>query len=426
MSALVVIGAQWGDEGKGKVVDLYSEYADIVVRCSGGANAGHTLVHEGTTLITHLIPSGVMHPGTVCVLGDAMVIDPWMLVDEIKNCQTHGLLASNDDLLISRRAHVVMPYHKTLEAFREKKASAIGTTLRGIGPAYEAKVARRGVRMGDLINKDRLRDLITQNMEEFTGTDHALDSVESMTQEAYAIGKQLEAYYTDTGLFIYESLQSNRRVLFEGAQGTMLDVDHGTYPYVTSSSTISGGACIGGGVGPTAIDAVIGIAKAYTTRVGHGPFPTRLDAAEEEDMRALGNEFGATTGRPRECGWLDMVALRYAVRINGMTGLALTKLDVLGGLDVLRICTAYDIGDRQIQSPPDTLDDFSMAQPCYQSFDGWTEDIQNVRSRADLPKNAQAYVKAIETMLDIPLTLLSVGPQRQESIEIFRPFGLQG
>ena len=424
MSALVVIGAQWGDEGKGKVVDLYSEYADIVVRCSGGANAGHTLVHEGTTLITHLIPSGVMHPGTVCVLGDAMVIDPWMLIDEIKHCQTQGLLASNDDLLISRRAHVVMPYHKTLEASREKKASAIGTTLRGIGPAYEAKVARRGVRMGDLINKDRLRDLITQNMEEFTGTDHIVDSVESMTQEAYEIGKQLEAYYTDTGLFIHESLQSNRRVLFEGAQGTMLDVDHGTYPYVTSSSTISGGACIGGGVGPTAIDAVIGIAKAYTTRVGHGPFPTRLDIAEEENMRALGNEFGATTGRPRECGWLDMVALRYAVRINGMTGLALTKLDVLGGLDVLKICTAYDIGDRQIQSPPDTLDDFSMAQPCYESFDGWTEDIQNVRSRADLPKNAQAYVKAIETMLDIPLTLLSVGPQRQESIEISRPFGL--
>ena len=337
MPAVVVVGAQWGDEGKGKVVDLLTDRADVVVRFGGGANAGHTLVIDGRKLVTHLIPSGVLHAGTKCVLGDGMVIDPDMLLEEIAACRERGLLAA-DELLISEQAHVILPYHRELEALREERKHAIGTTRRGIGPAYEAKVARRGVRVRDLLRPDKLRSLVAQNLEElrpliahFGGKTLDQAWVDDMIANAVAAGKQLEPHLGNAGAFVDSAIAANKNVLFEGAQGALLDIDHGTYPCVTSSATIAAGACQGTGIGPTRIDRVVGITKAYATRVGGGPFPTQLEGDEAESLREAGGEYGATTGRPRRCGWLDLPALGLAIRVNGMSSLALTKLDVLGG-----------------------------------------------------------------------------------------------
>jgi adenylosuccinate synthase len=426
MSVVVIVGAQWGDEGKGKVVDLYTEHADVVARYGGGANAGHTLVVDGQKLVTHLIPSGVLRPGTVCVLGDGMVVDPNALLQEIRECKARGLLGNDKELLVGDRAHVILAYHRDIDGLRESRAGAIGTTKRGIGPAYEAKVARRGIRMGDLLRPARLRALLEQNLEEINpyvvrlgGTAY---EVEPLFAEAQRYGELLAGYLADAGRFVYQAIQRKETVLFEGAQGALLDVDHGTYPFVTSTSTLAGGACTGLGIGPTAIDAVIGISKAYATRVGGGPFPTELLGEAGDRLREAGAEYGASTGRPRRCGWLDIPALRLAVRCNGLTGLALTKLDILRGTRPLKVAVAYKLGGETLDELPLFGDDLARAEPVYETLDGWSEDVSEVRDLEDLPPGARRYLSRIEDLLGIPLYLVSVGPGRAETIVLKNPF----
>lgn len=428
MSAVVVVGAQWGDEGKGKVVDLLTDKADVVVRFGGGANAGHTLVIDGKQLITHLIPSGVLHAGTKCVLGDGMVIDPDTLLEEIAACRARGLLAQGE-LLISDQAHVILPYHRELEALREDRRHALGTTRRGIGPAYEAKAARRGVRMRDLCRPERLRELVEQNLEElrpliahFGGKPLDARWVDDVLAAAISAGKKLAPHVGNAGAYIDEAITEGKRVLFEGAQGALLDLDHGTYPFVTSSTTIAAGACQGTGIGPTRIDSVIGITKAYATRVGAGPFPTQLEGEEAESLREAGGEYGATTGRPRRCGWLDLPALRLAIRINGMSGLALTKLDVLRGRHPIKVCVAYKVDGVEQAEMPRHLDELERAEPVYRDFAGWDDDICGVRDIAELPEAARAYIEALERLAGVPFFLISVGPDRNQTITLQNAF----
>jgi len=433
MSVVIVVGAQWGDEGKGKVVDLFTERADVVVRYGGGANAGHTLVIDGQKLVTHLVPSGVCHPGKSCVLGDGMVIDPHTLLEELAQCQARGLLAQGE-LLIGLGAHVILPYHKLVDGLREdhgaKRGQAIGTTRRGIGPAYEMKAARRGVRMRDLLKPDRLRALVGQNLDDLApvithlgGTLPSSDEVARWIDAALAAGEQLRPHTGDAGRHVARAIAGGRHVLFEGAQGCLLDLDHGTYPYVTSSSTIAAGACQSAGVGPTQIDAVVGITKAYATRVGEGPFPTELHGDEGERLRKAGGEYGATTGRPRRCGWLDLPALRMGVRLSGMQSLALTKLDVLAGLPEVRVCVAYKLDGRELDEPPTDPEDLVRAEPIYMRFDGWDKLPSAARTIADLPAPARAYVQTISEMAGVPFCLVSVGPDRSETIRLADPFG---
>jgi adenylosuccinate synthase len=418
---LVVVGAQWGDEGKGKVVDLLAAEADVVVRYGGGANAGHTLVIDGQQLVTHLVPSGVLHPGTHCVLGDGMVIDLPTLIAEIADCKRRGLLP-NDELLIGDRAHLILPYHRLLEAAREQGARAIGTTLRGIGPAYETKAARRGVRVGDLRRPARLRELVAQNLDEYgpllrhLGQD--VPALDAVVDAALASGREIAKYIGVAGAFVEAALAARKNVLFEGAQGAMLDLDHGTYPFVTSSSTVAGGACAGAGIGPTRIDRVVGIAKAYTTRVGGGPFPTELPPADAAALREAGGEYGATTGRPRRCGWLDVPALRHAVRINGMDGLALTKLDVLRGLPSISVCVAYELDGRTLDEMPSDADELARVTPRYETLPGWQEDTRTMTSFDELPEAARGYVRAVEDLVGVDIYLVSVGPERNETLPL--------
>ncbi len=428
MSVVVVVGAQWGDEGKGKVVDLFTEKASVVVRYGGGANAGHTLVIGDTKLVTHLIPSGVLHPGIQCVLGDGMVIDPSTLVDEIEAVKARGLLPNNE-LLISERAHVILPYHKTIEAVREAGEHAIGTTRRGIGPAYEAKAGRRGVRMRDLLRPERLRQLVAQNIDELAPALAATGgevpdsaAIDAMCRDATALGAKLEQYIGDASRYISDAVSAGKGVLLEGAQGTLLDVDHGTYPYVTSSTTVAAGACQGTGLGPTRIDRVIGIAKAYLTRVGGGPFPTELNDADGQALREAGSEFGATTGRPRRCGWLDLPALRLAARLSGLGGLALTKLDVLSNRGEIKVCTEYKLDGRRLDELPVDPVDIARVEPVYRSFPAWEEDITRARTLDDLPEAARAYINAIEAEVGIPFYLVSLGPDRNQTITLRDPF----
>jgi adenylosuccinate synthase len=426
MSVVVIVGAQWGDEGKGKIVDLYTEHADVVARFGGGANAGHTLVVDGQKLVTHLLPSGVLHPGKKCVLGAGMVIEPKVLLEEIDGCKARGLLADDGDLLISERAHVILRYHRDIDALRESRAGAIGTTKRGIGPAYEAKAARRGVRVADLLREDRLRPLLEQNLEEVNpyverlgGKPYALAE---LLGDALAMGQRLSRYVTDTSRYVWEQVRAGKHVMFEGAQGALLDVDHGTYPFVTSSSTLAGGACSGLGIGPTAIDTVIGISKAYATRVGAGPFPTELEGEVGERLRAAGHEFGATTGRPRRCGWLDVPALRLAARLNGMAGIALTKLDVLRGFAELKMCVAYELDGRTLDELPLDARDLFRVRPVMESFPGFTDDLSGAKRLDDLPQVVRAYLGRIEALTGVPLVLVSVGPGRAETIQLSNPF----
>jgi adenylosuccinate synthase len=432
MSVVIVVGAQWGDEGKGKVVDLFTERADIVVRYGGGANAGHTLVIEGKKLVTHLVPSGVFHPGKSCVLGDGMVIDPQVLLDEIAQCQALGLLMRGE-LLIGLGAHVILPYHKLLDGLREdrgaKTGKAIGTTRRGIGPAYEAKAARKGVRVRDLFKPTRLRELVAANLDELAplaahlgGTAPSAPEVERWIDEALAAGRALAPHTGDASRHVAQAIARGQHVLFEGAQGCLLDLDHGTYPYVTSSSTIAAGACQSAGIGPTAVRAVVGITKAYATRVGEGPFPTELHGEEGDRLRVAGGEFGATTGRPRRCGWLDIPALRMGARLSGMTGLALTKLDVLSGLPEVKVCVGYRIDGKELDEPPIDLDDIARAEPLYTSFPGWGPLPSAARDVTDLPAPARAYVDTIERMAGVSFCLVSVGPDRSETIRLRDPF----
>jgi len=432
MAVVIVVGAQWGDEGKGKVVDLFTERADVVVRYGGGANAGHTLVIDGQKLVTHLVPSGVCHPGKSCVLGDGMVIDPHTLLDEMAQLQARGLLARGE-LLVGLGAHVILPYHKLIDGLREdrgaKQGRAIGTTRRGIGPAYEAKAARRGIRIRDLFQPDRLKQLFAANLDElaplishFGGTAPTDADLAAWIEQALDAGARLRPYCGDAGRHVARAIATGQHVLFEGAQGCLLDLDHGTYPYVTSSSTIAAGACQSAGIGPTHIDAVVGITKAYATRVGEGPFPTELHGEPGQRLRDAGGEYGATTGRPRRCGWLDLPALRMGARLSGMQSLALTKLDVLAGMPEVSVCVSYQLDGKELDEPPVDPDDLARAQPVYERFAGWGK-LPAARHIGDLPAPARAYVEAIERLAGVPFCLVSVGADRNETIRLRDPFG---
>ena len=424
MSALVVVGAQWGDEGKGKVVDLYAPYADLVVRYAGGANAGHTLVVGGEKQILHLIPSGILHEQTRCVVGQGTVIDPAVFLKEIETLNERGV-ATQGRLLVSQRAHVVLPHHKLIDELREKKSGgAIGTTKRGIGPCYEDKVARRGIRMGDLLHAERLRRNLDANLEcwrpvaeDLGGT---LPTTDDIVRQYAELGELLRAYIGDAAAIVRASIQAGEKILLEGAQGTMLDIDNGTYPFVTSSNAVAGGACAGAGIGPTHIRSAIGIAKAYTTRVGGGPFPTELDNETGQRLRDAGAEYGSTTGRPRRCGWLDLVALRHAVAVNGLSELAITKLDVLSALPELEICVAYELDGERLTYPP--YERVEAVQPIYETLEGWSEDLTACRSRADLPPAAQRYLARIEREVGCRVGVVSVGPDRADTADLRDPF----
>jgi len=429
MKNVVVVGAQWGDEGKGKVVDIYTEFADDVVRYQGGNNAGHTLVVGDEKLILHLIPSGILHAGKRCIIGNGVVLDPEVFIKEVNNLKSNGHLQDDGCLLLSESLHVIMPYHKRIDIAREAKSGAkkIGTTGRGIGPAYEDKAGRRGIRLMDLIDRELFARKLTEFLEE---KNFLLEKMlgdkpftfEEIFEQYCAYAEILRKYVADTSLLLYRDIREGKNILFEGAQGTLLDVDHGTYPYVTSSSTCVGGACTGAGVSPRDIHEVIGISKAYVTRVGSGPFPTELEEADGEKLRQVGREFGSTTGRPRRCGWFDAIVGKYAVRINGLTGVALTKLDVLDGFDTIRICTGYAYDGKILDELPANLEIFDRCRPLYEEMPGWKADISNARSFADLPENAQNYVRRLEELIGCPIVLVSVGARRDQSIMLKNPF----
>ncbi len=428
MTTIIVVGAQWGDEGKGKVVDLLAEKADMVVRFAGGANAGHTLVTGGTKLVTHLIPSGVLHKGTACVLGDGMVVDPFTLIEEIDDCKKLGLLAQGE-LLIGDGAHVVMPYHKWIETAREQGSHKIGTTGRGIGPAYEAKAARKGIRVADLRSRKLVEELVERNLAEILpllthyGQEvPAPSAVTKMVDDLMVAADKLLPFVGAAGPAVATAIEAQKNVLLEGAQGALLDLDHGTYPYVTSSSTIAPGACQSLGLGPTRIDKVVGITKAYCTRVGEGPFPTEMKEDVAAGWREAGGEYGATTGRPRRCGWLDVPALRLAARINGLSSLALTKLDVLSGRGSIKVCTSYKVNGSETLELPQNLEALRNATPVFREFQGWSESITEARKLEDLPSAARSYISELETLIDVPLDFISVGPERTETLSLGTSF----
>jgi adenylosuccinate synthase len=429
VSNVAVIGAQWGDEGKGKIVDLFSRDADIVVRFQGGNNAGHTLVVGGEKTVLHLIPSGALHKNKLCVIGNGVVVDPEVLLEEIGGLRAKGHLLNESLLKISEGAHLIMPYHKAIDQARERLRGKgkIGTTGRGIGPAYEDKVARTGIRFVDLLDGVTFRDKLRRNIEEKNIYLKAILKEKTLDYDeiydAYCgFRDELDKYVADTGVLLDREIRAGKKVLFEGAQGTLLDVDHGTYPYVTSSNTVIGGVCTGAGIGPRNIDQVIGLSKAYTTRVGSGPFPTELKGAEGERLKQEGDEFGSTTGRPRRCGWFDAVGVRHAVRINGMTGIALTKLDVLTGFKKIKICTAYKSGGRTYDDFPASVRVLKNAEPVWEEMEGWDEPLSGARKLSDLPANARRYVHRLEEIVGCEMILVSVGPGREETIMLKNPF----
>lgn len=431
MPTLAVIGAQWGDEGKGKVVDLLARHSDIVVRFQGGNNAGHTLVVGEEKTILHLVPSGVLHPDKVCVIGNGVVVDPRALVDEIKALRRRGLLRDPQQLRISDRAHLVMPYHRAVDRARERLRGEgrIGTTGRGIGPTYEDKMARIGLRFADLLDESGFRLALRRAIEEKNAYlrtvlgEEVLD-YEQIHAEYARLREELAPHVTDTSVYLDNAIRMGRRILFEGGQGTMLDVDHGTYPFVTSSNTVAGAVSTGAGVPPKRIDRVIGITKAYTTRVGSGPFPTEATDEAAGRLRREGDEFGATTGRPRRCGWFDAVVARYATRLNGLDGLAITKLDVLTGLERIPVCVAYRYGGRLIEEFPASLHVLENAEPVYEELPGWNDPIGGARSLEDLPPNARDYVRRLEELSGVPVVLVSVGARRRETVLVSDPFSI--
>ncbi len=429
MANVAVIGAQWGDEGKGKVVDLFSQDADIVVRFQGGNNAGHTLVANGEKTVLHLIPSGVLHPNKLCIIGNGVVVDPEVLLEEIRQLKERGYLLDDSLLRISEEAHLIMPYHKSIDQARERLRGKgkIGTTGRGIGPAYEDKMARIGIRFIDLLEEETFREKLRNNIEEKNIYLKAILKQKTLNfeeiHETYcAYREKLKGHVTNTGLLLDREIKAGKKVLFEGAQGTLLDVDHGTYPFVTSSNTVVGGVCTGAGVGPQSIHQIIGISKAYATRVGSGPFPTELHGPEGEKLKAEGDEYGATTGRPRRCGWFDAVGVRYATRLNGMTGIALTKLDVLTGFKKIRLCKAYRAGGKTYDEFPASQRIFEQAEPVWEEMEGWNAPLSGARALSDLPTNAQRYVQRLEEIVGIKIVLVSVGPGREETIMLENPF----
>lgn len=424
MPNVVCIGAQWGDEGKGKIVDHLGLSADLVVRFQGGPNAGHTLVVEGEKTVLHLIPSGILREGTLNLIGPGVVIAPDTLLAEIEGLEQRGLKICRERLRISDRAHVILPLHRSLDEAREEAlaGAAIGTTGRGIGPAYEARVARTGIRVADLLESDTLVARIELALEERNFLLEKLYGWPPLdAEEAYRLarvwGERLEPYVDDVSVTLDRALRSGRSVLLEGAQGTLLDIDHGTYPFVTSSTTLSGGACAGAGLGPTQIDHVLGITKAYTTRVGGGPFPTEDEGPAGRHLSEVGDEFGATTARKRRCGWLDLVVLRHAVRVNGVTSLALLKLDVLTGLPEIKACVEYRARGEVVRDFPASLSRLKECEPEYRSFPGWSEAIGHVREFDALPAAARDYIRWIEDELEVPVSLAGIGPERDAIIE---------
>lgn len=434
MASVVVVGAQWGDEGKGKIVDLLTRYADYVVRFQGGNNAGHTLVVDGKQFIFHIIPSGILYAEKVCMIGNGVIIDPGVLIREMDQLQAQGLTVTPDRLMISERAHLIMPYHAALDQAGEAAladAKKIGTTGRGIGPCYMDKVGRTGITTGDLLDLETFRDKLAAAVAEknflltqrFKAT--ALD-FEEIFRQYQIYGEKLQPFFGNVSVTLDQARKRGENILFEGAQGTQLDIDHGTYPFVTSSNTIAGNACSGAGFGPAHIDAVVGITKAYTTRVGAGPFPTELFDATGDRLQQKGREFGATTGRRRRCGWLDGVVLGDAVRLNGLTGLAVTKLDVLSGEESLKIATAYEIEGHRLTEMPANVRRAAQVVPVYESLEGWKEEIDQVREFADLPAAARDFVSRMEELAGVPANIVSVGPDRAETLLLKNPFAARG
>lgn len=422
MSAVVIVGAQWGDEGKGKIVDLYTESADVVVRFAGGPNAGHTLVVGEDKIVVRLVPSGILRPKARCIMAQGMVVDPAVLVSELDVLASKGH-ATHGRLFVSDLAHLILPYHRLVDGLREAAATdgqKIGTTKRGIGPCYEDKAARRGIRVGDLADMDDLEQKLARAASAWGPVVRALGGempdVSAMMTELRALAPRIVPLIADTARLADEAIKKGERVMFEGAQGTLLDLDHGTYPFVTSSSAVSGGACVGAGVGPTRIKRVLGITKGYATRVGEGPFPTELAGEIGDRLRVAGGEFGSVTGRPRRTGWLDLPALRYAARVNGLDGLAVTKLDVLSGLDTIEVCVAYDTPEGRTTELP--IRHVGKAVPVYEKRPGWREALSQARTMAELPQAAQDYVRYLEAEIGVPVFLVSVGPRRDETIVI--------
>jgi adenylosuccinate synthase len=427
VSTVVVVGTQWGDEGKGKITDYLAEKADVVARYQGGNNAGHTIVFAGNTYKLHLIPSGIFYKNKICVMGNGFVIDPKALIKEIEYLHSHKV--STDNLRISNRAHVILPYHIKLDSVEEdaKGTNKIGTTRRGIGPAYTDKAARVGIRIADLLDPEEFERKLRRNLEEknrlFEKVYRAEGfTIEDLLAEYLAIAEILRPYVTDTSVLLNDTIDAGKEVLFEGAQGVMLDIDHGTYPFVTSSNPIAGGVCIGTGVGPTKIDQVIGVAKAYTTRVGDGPFPTELMNEIGNHIREVGHEYGTTTGRPRRVGWFDSVVVRHARRVSGVTGLSLHSIDVLTGINKLKICTAYKYKDEVLEAFPANLNILAKCEPIYEAFPGWKEDITGVKSLEELPANARHLIERISFLSGIPVSIFSVGPDREQTIAVNKVF----
>ena len=423
MVNVTVIGAQWGDEGKGKVIDLLASRAGAVVRFHGGNNAGHTLVLKGEKTILHLVPSGILNPNCQCLIGDGVVIDPAVLMSEIQTLESKGILQSRNRLHISEKAHVIMPYHIRIDQLREtrSKKGAIGTTGRGIGPAYEDKVGRFGIRMADFIRPEIFEERLKKFLPEKNRYLEKVLEGEGFKMEEvllkYNVYAEFLKPFVKNSLAILEGWQKEKRnLLWEGAQGAGLDIDHGTYPFVTSSNTLAGAVATGCGVAAEAVGHVLGITKAYATRVGGGPFPTELLDATADRMRKAGNEFGSTTGRPRRCGWLDIAWLRYAAKINGIRGLAVTKLDVLSGFEKLQVCVGYEKNGKTHEGVPVTVEDWSALSPVYETLPGWKEDISNAKRWEDLPVSAQSYIKKMEVWTGIPIEIVSVGPGREQTI----------
>lgn len=422
MAVRVVVGAQWGDEGKGKIVDLLSKEADYVVRYQGGANAGHTLEFDDQKIVLHLIPSGLFNGNATCVIGNGVVVDPHALLEEIQEVEAlEGDLDSR--LKISASAHVILPYHQLLDQVKEEHRGedAIGTTGRGIGPAYVSKVSRVGIRMGDLLHPETLKEKLVQNIDDINkALRHVYNrepiDAQPIWEDLLEAADQLSPYITNTSTLLHQAIEEGKEVLLEGAQGSMLDVDHGTYPYVTSSCPTAGGACTGSGVPPTAITKVMGITKAYCTRVGNGPFLTELHGATGEQLRSSGGEFGATTGRPRRCGWIDLVALRYAVQVNGMNELAITKLDILDDFQEVKLCTHYDIDGERVDTFPLDMPDMSSIEPVYKTMPSWQQSLEACDSYETLPSEAREYLNFIQEYLQVDLKILSKGPNRSETI----------
>ncbi len=426
MANIVIVGAQWGDEGKGKIVDLLTRYADIVVRFQGGNNAGHTIVLKGEKFVFHLIPSGILYENKQCVIGNGVVVDPAVLIEEINELKKRGYLKDDSQLMVSEEAHLILPYHRRIDIARDR-VFKIGTTGRGIGPAYEDKVARYGIRVVDLMDEEVFRKKLKANLlQKNAYLSEVLKEegfeLSEIFDEFLRFKKQLEKYVRNTSLILYDEIQKGKHILFEGAQGALLDLDHGTYPYVTASNTVAGNACAGSGIGPTMIDSVIGVAKAYTTRVGEGPFPTELKDQVGERIREKGGEYGATTGRPRRCGWFDAVVVNHAIRINGIQEVAITKLDVLNDFDKVKICVGYRVNGKVLHHVPSNLKILESSEPIYEELDGWRKEVKGTKKISELPVQAQRYLKRIEELTHAKIAMVSVGSERNETIEVKNPF----